>query len=47
MNSNLVTFQSIKSETVKYTLIGPMNWTDVVPSRISYKEASLLNIIKT
>jgi hypothetical protein len=46
MNSNLATFQSIKSETVKYSLIGPTNWFDNFPSRISYKEASLLKIIK-
>jgi hypothetical protein len=45
VNSNLATFQAIKSETVKYCLIGPMKWLDIFPSRITYKEASFLNII--
>jgi hypothetical protein len=46
MNTNLSTFQPIKSETVKYSLLGPGGWIRMNHYRIEYKEASLVNIIK-
>jgi hypothetical protein len=46
MNTNLSTFQPIKSETVKYSLLGPGRWIRMNHYKTEYKEASLINIIK-
>jgi hypothetical protein len=46
MNTNFSTFQPIKSETVRYSLLGPGMWTRMNRYNVDYKEASLLNIIK-
>jgi hypothetical protein len=45
MNTNLSTFQPVKSETVKYSLIGPKLWNRV--NCLGDKEARLLQIIRS
>jgi hypothetical protein len=45
MNTNLSTFQPIKWETVKYSLIGPMKWDKMSPYKIGQREERLFNII--
>jgi hypothetical protein len=45
VNTNLSTFQPIKWETVKYSLIGPAKWDKMSPYKMSQREERLLNII--
>jgi hypothetical protein len=46
VNTNLSTFQPIKWETVKYSLIGPVKWEKIVsPYKMNQREERLLNII--
>jgi hypothetical protein len=45
VNTNLSTFQPIKWETVKYSLIGPTKWDKMSPYKINQREERLLNII--
>jgi hypothetical protein len=45
MNTNLSTFQPIKWETVKYSLIGPTKWDKMSPYKINQREERLLNIM--
>jgi hypothetical protein len=46
MNTNLSTFQPVKSETVKYSLTGPKAWNRMSPYKVDYKEAIVLQMIK-
>jgi hypothetical protein len=47
LNTKLSTFQTIKFETVKYSLIGPNNWNRLHPLKVNFMENALLNIINS
>jgi hypothetical protein len=47
LNTKLSTFQTIKFETVKYSLIGPNNWNRLHPLQVNFTENALLNIINS
>jgi hypothetical protein len=46
MNTNSSTFQQIKSETVKYSLVGPKGWDRMNPYKFGDKAIQLRQLLR-